>query len=253
MGLTTSRNIRIFLATAPRLGDGQSLGDFSLDIGCTAVQKSTGAARAEFTGSSQRGMAIFLRNIQPAQRLFRHCAGNYELTFAVVPAEHELRRSVFSVTSFPREDKRASRNELPLAVLETDNSTPYYLNLPYRRRCPHLILGMTRSGSPISAFFLLQNAQKYDRDLHLRYRWQLPVAYDDIQGLVSQCGQEARTLKPSTPSRCSDQRELQFLLQPFSACSLRVRAALPHQLQEERRLWDAIERITYWSEPAHDF
>jgi type IV secretion system protein VirB4 len=48
-----------------------------------------------------------------------------------------------------------------LAVLETDNSTPYYLNLHTGDVAHTLILGMSGSGKSYLCVFLLQNAQKY--------------------------------------------------------------------------------------------
>jgi type IV secretion system protein VirB4 len=47
-----------------------------------------------------------------------------------------------------------------LAVLETDNSTPYFLNLDCGEVAHTLILGMTGSGKSYSCTFLLQNAEK---------------------------------------------------------------------------------------------
>jgi hypothetical protein len=48
-----------------------------------------------------------------------------------------------------------------LAVLETDNATPYYLNLHNGEVAHTLILGMTGSGKSFLCNFLLTNAQKY--------------------------------------------------------------------------------------------
>jgi type IV secretion system protein VirB4 len=49
-----------------------------------------------------------------------------------------------------------------LAVLETENATPYFLNL-HNGEVPHtLILGMTGSGKSYFCNFVLQNAQKYN-------------------------------------------------------------------------------------------
>ncbi len=49
-----------------------------------------------------------------------------------------------------------------LAVLETDNSTPYFLNLHNGEVAHTLILGMTGCGKSYLCNFLLQNAQKYE-------------------------------------------------------------------------------------------
>jgi type IV secretion system protein VirB4 len=48
-----------------------------------------------------------------------------------------------------------------LAVLETDNDTPYFLNLHNGEVAQTLILGMTGSGKTFFSNFLLMNAQKY--------------------------------------------------------------------------------------------
>ena len=49
-----------------------------------------------------------------------------------------------------------------VAVLETDNSTPYFLNLHNGEVAHTLILGMSGSGKSYLCVFLLQNAQKYE-------------------------------------------------------------------------------------------
>ena len=46
-------------------------------------------------------------------------------------------------------------------MLETDNSTPYYLNLHNGEVAHTLILGMTGSGKSYLANFVMQNALKY--------------------------------------------------------------------------------------------
>jgi type IV secretory pathway VirB4 component len=48
-----------------------------------------------------------------------------------------------------------------LAALETDNATPYFLNLHNGEVAHTLILGATGSGKSYLASFILQNAQKY--------------------------------------------------------------------------------------------
>ena len=46
-------------------------------------------------------------------------------------------------------------------MLETDNTTPYFLNLHNRDVAHTLILGCTGAGKSYFGNFLLQNAQKY--------------------------------------------------------------------------------------------
>ena len=70
--------------------------------------------------------------------------------------------SQFLFTILPGEKTNPHLGSEYLAALETDNSTPYFLNLHNGEVAHTLILGMTGSGkSRISATFILQNAQKY--------------------------------------------------------------------------------------------
>ena len=54
-----------------------------------------------------------------------------------------------------------------LAVLETDNATPYYLNLHNREVAHMLALGATGSAKSFLCNFLLQNAQKYQPETYI--------------------------------------------------------------------------------------
>ncbi|MGA9472147.1 MAG: DUF87 domain-containing protein, partial [Terriglobales bacterium] len=94
--------------------------------------------------------------------------------FATVPGNYvmNLRRLLllntnyadlsFLFTILPGEKWNQHLGAEYLAVLETDNSTPYFLNLHNGEVAHTLILGMTGSGKSYLCNFLLQNAQKYD-------------------------------------------------------------------------------------------
>lgn len=69
----------------------------------------------------------------------------------------------FLFTIFPGEKVNSYLDTEYLAVLETDNDTPYYLNLHCGEVGHSLILGMTGSGKTFLSVFLVQNAQKYNR------------------------------------------------------------------------------------------
>ena len=99
------------------LGDGQSLGDFSLTI-VLFGRGSSGHSRteleqlvAEFIGVFTNADGNVCRDLQPAQRLFRHPSGQLcDQHPQAVSAEHELRRPVFSLYDpARRKDERASR------------------------------------------------------------------------------------------------------------------------------------------------
>ena len=94
----------------------------------------------------------------------------------------------FLFTILPGEKTNAHLGTEYLAVLETDNSTPYYLNLHNGEVAHTLILGMTGSGKIV--FRELHPAKCSEicaADLHLRYRRQLPIAHDHLRRIVSEC------------------------------------------------------------------
>ena len=99
------------------LGDGQSLGDFSLTICAVwpgviwSLKNGTRSTRGRVHRRLQCGRQSVCRDLQPAQRLFRHPSGQQcDQRPQAVSAEHELRRPVFSLYDpARRKDERASR------------------------------------------------------------------------------------------------------------------------------------------------
>jgi type IV secretion system protein TrbE len=69
----------------------------------------------------------------------------------------------FLFTILPGEKTNAHLGTEYLAVLETDNSTPYYLNLHTGDVAHTLILGMTAVASPIFAFFCCRTRRSTSR------------------------------------------------------------------------------------------
>ena len=91
----------------------------------------------------------------------------------------------FLFTILPGEKTNAHLGTEYLAVLETDNSTPYFLNLHNGEVAHTLILGMTGSGQIVLLQFPpAERAEVRAADLHLRHRRQLPVADDDLRRLL---------------------------------------------------------------------
>jgi type IV secretory pathway VirB4 component len=136
------------------LGDGQSLGDFSLTIVLfgrgviCSLKNGTRSTRGRVHRRlHQCGRQSVCRDLQPAQRLFRHPSGQLcDQRLQAVSAEHELRRPSFLFTILPGKKTNAHLGTEYLAALETDNSTPYFLNLHNGEVAHTLILGMTRRG-----------------------------------------------------------------------------------------------------------
>ena len=153
------------------LGDGQSLGEFSLTIVLYAEDKRT----------LDRVLPDVVRIFTSADRtLFSETYNQLNAYFATVPGNyrHNLRRHYllnsnyadisFLFTIQPGETWNDHLDREYLAVLETDNATPYYLNLHNREVAHTLILGATGSGK---AFL-----RKYVRKRGTGQQMELPLS-----------------------------------------------------------------------------
>jgi len=156
----------------------------------------------------------------------------------------------FLFTILPGEKVNAYLGAEYLAVMETDNQTPYYLNLHCGEVAHTLILGMTGSGKSYLCNFLLQNAQKYEP---LTFIFDIGGSFEPLThifgGSYLNAGREARdfTINPFSLTPTKENQEFLFSL-------LRVLIEGDGQryrldFKEEVKLWNAIERI-YMLEPA---
>ena len=131
------------------LGDGQTMGEYSLTVvlygrELDTIIRETGEFASLFTNSDG---ALFAETYNQLNAFFATIPGNYA---------HNLRRLYllnsnyadlsFLFTILPGEKTNAHLGTEYLAVLETDNATPYYLNLHNGEVAHTLILGMTGSG-----------------------------------------------------------------------------------------------------------
>ena len=102
-----------------------------------------------------------------------------------------------------------------LAVLETDNGTPYFLNLHNGEVAHTLILGMTGSGKSYFAPSAPKCPEIRAADLHLRHWRQLRVPDDHLRRHVSECRPGGPGLHHQPVFSASDEREsaipVQFL------------------------------------------
>src|SRR3984893_8005648 len=196
------------------LGDGQSLGDFSLTIVLYGRSRTELDQRmAEFTG------------------VFTNANTNYAALS-------------FLFTLLPGEKTNPHLGTEYLAVLETDNSTPYYLNLHTGDVAHTLILGMTGSGKSYFCNFLLQNAQKY---APLTFIFDIGGSFQSLTtifgGSYLNVGQEARDFTINPFSLPQTKENLQFLFSFFRVLIEGNNQRYRLDFKEERRLWEAIERI----------
>jgi type IV secretory pathway VirB4 component len=155
----------------------------------------------------------------------------------------------FLFTILPGEKTNTHLGTEYLAVVETDNSTPYFLNLHTRDVAHTLILGMTGSGKSYLCVFLLQNAQKYKP---LTFIFDIGGSFQSLttifKGSYLNVGQEARDFTINPFSLPQTKENLQFLFSFFRVLIEGNEQRYRIDFKEERRLWDAIERI-YVLEP----
>ena len=155
----------------------------------------------------------------------------------------------FLFTILPGEKVNSHLGAEYLAVLETDNSTPYYLNLHNGEVAHTLILGMTGSGKSYFANFILQNAQKY---APLTFIFDIGGSFQSLTtifgGSYLNVGQEARDFTINPFSLPYGKDTLQFLFSFFRVLIEGSEQRYRLDFKEERKLWDAIERV-YALEP----
>jgi type IV secretion system protein VirB4 len=234
------------------LGDGQSLGEFSLTIVVYGKDRQTLEHLAgEFAG-------VFTN---ADGSLFVETYNQLNAYFATVPGGNafNLRRMYllntnyadlsFLFTILPGEKVNAHLGAEYLAVLETDNATPYFLNLHNGEVAHTLILGMTGSGKSYLANALLQSAQKY---APLTFIFDIGGSFESLTtifgGSYLNVGQEARDFTINPFSLPPTKENLQFLFSFFRVLIEGNQQRYRLEFQEERKLWDAIERV-YVLEP----
>ena len=151
------------------LSDGESLGEMSL----TVVLSSKSFVDLENEASK---FATIIANADGV--LFPETYNLINAYLATVPGNsvHNLRRLLilnsnyadvsFLFTILTGDKRNDHLNCEYLAVLETDNKTPYYLNLHNGEIAHTLILGMTGSGKSFLCNFLLNSTQKLKPVFH---------------------------------------------------------------------------------------
>jgi type IV secretory system conjugative DNA transfer VirD4/TraG family protein len=254
------------------LGDGQSLGDFSLTIvlygrafsGQSTSGRSTSGRSlsvqptdldqlvAEFTGVFTNADGnLFAETYNQLNAYFATVPGNYALNLRQLYLLNTNYADLsFLFTILPGEKTNPHLGTEYLAALETDNHTPYFLNLHNGEVAHTLILGMTGSGKSYLCNFLLQNAQKY---APLTFIFDIGGSFQSLTtvfgGSYLSVGQEARDFTINPFSLPQTKENLQFLFSFFRVLIEGNEQRYRLDFKEERRLWDAIERM-YVLEPS---
>jgi len=234
------------------LGDGQSLGDFSLTIVMYATSKGElDLLVGEFSGVfSNADGNLFVETYNQLNAYFAVVPGNYSQNLRrlyLLSANYADLSFFFTILA--GEKHNAHLDAEYLAVLETDNATPYFLNL-HNGEVPHtLILGMTGSGKSYFCNFVLQNAQKYNP---LTFIFDIGGSFQSLAtifgGSYLNVGQESRDFAINPFSLPPTKDNLQFI---FSFLRVLIEGSDDRyrmDFKEERKLWDAINRL-YVLEP----
>ena len=235
------------------LGEGQSLGDFSLSIVLYGDSKAqvdhlVGEFVSVFTNADGN---LFTETYNQLNAYFAVVPGNYALNLRKLYLLNSNYADLsFLFTILPGETRNVHLGTEYLAVLETDNSTPYFLNLHNGEVAHTLILGMTGSGKSYFCNFLLQNAQKYNP---LTFIFDIGASFQSLTtifgGSYLNVGQDARDFTINPFSLDPTKENKQFLFSFFRVLIEGNEQRYRLDFKEERKLWDAIERI-YALEPG---
>jgi type IV secretion/conjugal transfer VirB4 family ATPase len=234
------------------LGEGQALGDFSLTIVMYGRTKSElDQLVGEFTGVFTNADGnLFAETYNQLNAYFATVPGNYAQNLRKLYLLNTNYADLsFLFTILSGEKRNAHLDTEYLAVLETDNATPYFLNL-HNGEVPHtLILGMTGSGKSYFCVFVLQNAQKYNP---LTFIFDIGGSFQSLttvfQGAYLNVGQESRDFNINPFSLVPSKENLQFLFSFFRVLIEGDGQRYRMDFKEERKLWDAIQRV-YVLEP----
>ncbi len=234
------------------LADGQVLGDMSLTIVLydekrSIVEHEVSDFASIFTNADG---TLFPETYNQLNALFAVVPGNYAQNlrkmYLLLSNYADLS---FFFTIFQGEKHNEHLGTEYLAILETDNATPYYLNLHNGEVAHTLILGMTGSGKSFLCNFLLTNAQKYRP---LTYIFDIGGSFQSLTeifgGSYLNVGQESRDFRINPFSLEPTKDNLQFLFSFFRVLIEGNGQRYRMDFKEERKLWAAIENM-YVIEP----
>ena len=235
------------------LGDGQQLGELSLTIVLYDRDRQALESRVgEFAGVFiNADGSLFVETYNQLNAYFATVPGNYAFNLRKLYLLNTNYADLsFLFTILPGETTNAYLGTEYLAVLETDNDTPYYLNLHCGEVGHTLILGMTGSGKTFLSVFLVQNAQKYTPQTYI---FDIGGSYESVTrifgGTYLNVGRESRdfTINPFSLPQTSE--NMQFLFSFFRVLIEGRDQRYRMDFREEQKLWGAVER-TYMLEPT---
>jgi type IV secretion system protein VirB4 len=229
------------------LGDGQQLGEFSLTVVLygedrPALDQLVGEFAGIFTNADG---SLFVETYNQLNAYFATVPGGYAFNLRRMYLLNTNYADLsFLFTILPGERLNAHLGAEYLAILETDNSTPYFLNLHNGEVAHTLILGMTGSGKSYLANTVLQSAQKY---APLTFIFDIGGSFESLTNIFGgsylNVGQEARDFTINPFSLPPTKENLQFLFSFFRVLIEGNEQRYRLDFKEERKLWDAVERV----------
>jgi type IV secretion system protein TrbE len=229
------------------LADGHSLGEFSFtlvlyDTDKAAIDKQLGQFTGIFTDASG---TLFAETYNQLNVYFATIPGNYAVNLRKLYMFNTNYADLsFLFTIRPGEQWNKHLNTEYLAVLETANDTPYYLNLHNGEIAHTLILGMTGSGKSFLNNFLMANSQKYNP---FTFIFDTGGSYESITsiygGVYLNVGQESMDFRINPFSLEPTKDNLEFLFSFFRVLIEGKKGSEPLTFAEERQLHEAIENM----------
>ena len=229
------------------IGNGHTMGEFSFTV------VLHGHDLAVLTRDAGEFMSLFTENDGV---LFAETYNQLNAFFATVPGNyaHNLRKLYlldsnyadlsFLFTIHEGEKRNAHLNAEYLAVLETDNAVPYYLNLHDGGVAHTLVLGKTGSGKSFFLNFLLLGLQKYRPFCTI---FDVGNSFESLTKILGgkylNVGEESRdfTINPFSLAPTPD--NLQFLFLFFQVLIEGRDRRHPLDPKGERALWDGVENM----------
>ena len=217
------------------LGDGQSLGDFSLTIVIYAHTKGElDQLAGEFSGVfSNADGNLFVETYNQLNAYFATVPGNYVLNLRKLYLLNTNYADLsFFFTILAGEKYNAHLDAEYLAVLETDNCDAVLPQPTQRRSAAHLDSGHDREWQELFLQFrAAECAEVQPADLHLRHRRELPVAHVHFRRFLFECWPGVAGFHHQSVFTPADERQLPISLQLLARPHRRQRSALPYGLQ----------------------
>ena len=218
----------------PGAGRGPAARRFLADIVLYApdlptIHQAVGEFAGVFTNADG---ALFTETYNQLNAFFAAVPGNYAQNLRKLYLLNSNYADLsFLFTIHPGETTNPFLETKYLAVLETENATPYYLNLHNGEVAHTLMLGMTGSGKSFACNFLLMNAQKYRPKPTSSISAEVRVAHENLRRHLSQRrpGEPRLHHQPLLAAGHQGEPAISILFLPRA--HRRQRPALPARLQ----------------------